>query len=400
VLLFCPVLAWALEGRVLDAEHGQPLAGAIVTAGSEVVYTDVDGRYHLSAPASRVMARAIGYGRASVAAPADGEPPPLRLAPVRPKALYLSIYGIGDAGLREAAVKLVDSTELNALVIDMKGDRGLVPYPSKVPQAAQCGARSVTTVRDMAGTVASLKERGIYLIARVVVFKDDPLAAAHPEWTVRTAQGAVFRDRERLAWIDPSRRESWDYALDLAAEAAELGFDEIQFDYVRFPDSAELLYAVPNTQANRVAAITGFLAAARKRLTPYNVFLAADVFGYVAWNENDTSIGQDLEEIVGVVDYVSMMLYPSGYSHGIPGYTDPVQHPYEIVYRTLRRAIDRTGVSPLRFRPWLQAFRDYAFDRRPFDADEIGAQVHAAEQAGSDGWMLWNPHNVYAPFRP
>jgi hypothetical protein len=160
------------------------------------------------------------------------------------------------------------------------------------------------------------------------------------------------------------------------------------------------LYAVPNTQANRVAAITGFLAAARKRLTPYNVFIAADVFGYVAWNENDTSIGQDLEEIIGVVDYLSLMLYPSGYRYGIPGYTDPVQHPYEIVYRTLRRAIDRTGVSPLRFRPWLQAFRDYAFDRRPFDADEIGAQVRAAEQAGSDGWMLWNPHNVYAPFRP
>jgi hypothetical protein len=242
---------------------------------------------------------------------------------------------------------------------------------------------------------AMLKEQGIYLIARIVAFKDDLLAQAHPEWSVRTADGHLFHDREHFAWIDPFRREAWDYLLDLGEEAAAMGFDEIQFDYVRFPDSRDAVFSQPNTEANRVAAISGFLQAARGRLAPYNVFLAADIFGYTAWNSNDTYIGQDLAALSQAVDYLSPMLYPSGFQFGIPGTPEPVRQPHDIVLRTLRRAAARTGIAPLRFRPWLQAFRDYAFDRRPFDADEIRAQIDAAEQAGSDGWMLWNPRNSY-----
>jgi hypothetical protein len=174
-----------------------------------------------------------------------------------------------------------------------------------------------------------------------------------------------------------------------------MGFDEIQFDYVRFPDSRDLRFAMPNTEENRVAAIGGFLQAARKRLAPHNVFLSADIFGYVAWNMNDTYIGQDLATLADAVDYISPMLYPSGFQFGIPRVPDPVQQPFAIVQRTLQRAIARTGISPLRFRPWLQAFRDYAFDRRLFDADEVRAQINAADAVGSDGWMLWNPRNTY-----
>jgi len=394
--LLCPLLALALDGRVLDADSGRPLRGAIVTAGTATTVTDADGRFHLPGAPATVLARAIGYGRTVTAVTPEGKLDQLlRLSPLRPKGLYLSIYGVGDTGLRDAALKLVDSTELNALVIDLKGDRGQVPYPSRVAQASLSGARAVTTVRDMAAGVARFRQHGIYLIARIVVFKDEPQANAHPEWAVRTAQGALFRDREQQAWIDPSRREAWDYPLALAEEAAALGFDEIQFDYIRFPENPELVFSVPNTAANRIAAISGFLSEARKRLAPYNVFLGADVFGYVAWNESDTGIGQDLKQLMQLVDYLSPMLYPSGYQFGIPGYPDPVQHPYQIVNLTLHRAIERAQVSPLRFRPWLQAFRDYAFDKRQFDADEIRAQIDAAEQAGSDGWMLWNPHNVY-----
>ena len=145
-----------------------------------------------------------------------------------------------------------------------------------------------------------------------------------------------------------------------------------------------------------MAAITGFLAEARRQLTPYNVFLAVDVFGYVCWNLDDTQIGQRLEDILPLVDYVSPMLYPSGFSFGIPGYRDPVQHPRQIVELSLNRALARTHVSPLRFRPWLQAFKEYAFDRRVFDADEVKAQTVGSESFGSDGWMLWNPRNDYA----
>jgi hypothetical protein len=135
---------------------------------------------------------------------------------------------------------------------------------------------------------------------------------------------------------------------------------------------------------------------ARKRLLPYNVFLSADIFGYVCWNLNDTSIGQTLESVAPHLDYLSPMLYPSGFQYGIPGYRIPTKHPYEIVYLTLKKARERTGLPPLRFRPWLQAFRDYAFDRRFFKEREIRDQIDGVEQFGSHGWLLWNPQNIYS----
>jgi len=157
-----------------------------------------------------------------------------------------------------------------------------------------------------------------------------------------------------------------------------------------------VVFNQPNTEANRVAAIGGFLAAARERLIPYNVFLSADLFGYVAWNQNDTDIGQTLAAVAPSVDYLSLMLYPSGFQFGIPGYRNPVQAPYETVHLTLKRASQRTGLPATRFRPWLQAFKDYAFDRRHFSDEEIRAQIRASEKFGSTGWMLWNPRNAYS----
>ena len=147
---------------------------------------------------------------------------------------------------------------------------------------------------------------------------------------------------------------------------------------------------------NRVAAIDGFLRDARTALVPYNVFLAIDIFGYVCWNPDDTGIGQQLERLAEVVDYISPMLYPSSFQFGIPGCRNPVQHPHEIVHRSLERALERTGLSPVRFRPWLQAFPDYAFGGRSFTSGEVRAQIEAAESIGTNGWMLWNPHNRYS----
>jgi len=163
---------------------------------------------------------------------------------------------------------------------------------------------------------------------------------------------------------------------------------------VRFPDAPGLKFSKPIDMKSRLAAIAGFLTEARRRLTPYNVFLAADIFGYVAWNRNDTHIGQRLEELAPIVDYISLMLYPSGFQFGIPGYRNPVAHPYEIVFLSLQSARAR-GIPSIRFRPWLQAFRDYAFDRREYTGTEKRAQISAAEKFGSDGWMLWNPRNQY-----
>lgn len=396
LVLAAPASATVGWVQVVDAATCKPVAGAVVTVAGNPETADSEGFLALPQPARTVAVRAAGYRRLELQD--DGPLANARLArlqPFRPKALYLSFYGIGNAELRGAALKLLDDTELNALVVDVKGDRGLIPYRSAVPLAAEVGAQNVITVHDMPALLADLHRRGIYLIARVVAFKDDPLARARPGWAIHDREGNLYVDREGLSWTDPFRPEVRNYVLDVAEEAARLGFDEIQFDYLRFPDEAGLVFAEPSTQASRVAAITGFLAEARKRLAPYNVFISADVFGYVLWNRDDTHIGQRLEDLAPLVDYLSPMLYPTSFSFGIPGYANPVAAPREIVGLSLANAGRRTGLSGLHFRPWLQAFRDYAFDRRVFGAEQIRAQIDAAEAFGSDGWMLWNPRNVY-----
>lgn len=387
--------ASALEGAVVDAETNAPIAGATVLVGGDAAQSNGVGYFAIASQGDRVMVRSPGYRAATVSLADLTGPLELRLEPFRPRALYLSFYGIGYAPMRDAALRLIAESNLNAVVVDVKGDRGLIAYHTDIALAHAIGADRLTTIPDLPQLVSQLHGKGIYAIARIVVFKDDPLAAARPDVAVKTTRGALFRDREKLAWTDPFRREVWDYNIAVAVEAARAGFDEIQFDYVRFPDAKDVRLSESSSQATRIAAITGFLSEARKALLPYNVYLAIDIFGYVCWNLNDTGVGQRIEDIMPLVDYVSPMLYPSGFQFGIPGFRNPVQHPYEIVRLSLDEALARTHVSRLRFRPWLQVFKDYAFDRRVFDADEVKAQINGAESFGSDGWMLWNPRNVY-----
>jgi len=400
VTLFLLIPAYAMAyttGRVVDFFTGKPVKDAFVTSNNDVVLTGENGIFTVNTAFSKVGVRAPGYGRTEqIVIPLNGVPQEIKLIPFTPKALYLSFFGIGDRSLRESAIKLIQQTELNTLAIDVKGDRGMIPYKSSIPLAAEVGAQRTITVKEMAPLMRSLKAKGIYTIARIVVFKDNLLAQARPDWAVKTPGREIWRDRENLAWVDPFNKQVWDHNINIAVEAAQYGFDEIQFDYVRFPDASGLQFSMPNTEENRVKAVSGFLTEARRRLIPYNVFLSADIFGYVCWNLNDTKIGQRLEDLVAHLDYICPMLYPSGFQYGIPGYRNPVANPYEIVYLSLKRARERTNLPSHRFRPWLQAFRDYAFDRRYFNDREIMDEVKAAEGFGSHGWMLWNPRNAYS----
>jgi len=386
-------------GKVVDFFTKKPLKGAIIVSNhsSHIEQTDENGIFSIKNNGNKVAVRAYGYLRAeqAIIPTLSVAPQEIKLFPFTPKAVYLSFYGIGERSLRESALKLIEETELNGLVIDVKGDRGMIPYKSSISLASEVGAQKIKTVKDMNGLIRDLKEKRVYTIARIVVFKDNLLASNMPDLAVKTQRGEIWRDRENLAWVDPFKKEVWDYNIQIAIEAAQYGFDEIQFDYVRFPDASEPRFSRPNTEENRVKAISGFLMEAKKRLKPYNVFLSADIFGYVCWNFNDTLIGQKLEELITHLDYLSPMLYPSGFQYGIPGYRIPVANPYEIVYLSLKRAQERSHLSSVRFRPWLQAFRDYAFDKRYFNGIEIRSQIKAAEVFGSHGWMLWNPSNIY-----
>jgi hypothetical protein len=383
--------------RVVDAHTRAPIAGAIVTDGEHEVRTDAHGQFSLSPQAARVGVRAYGYARTQVDAGTLRRPnAEVSLTPFKPRALYLSMFGVASGPLRNAALRIADTTEINAFVIDIKGDRGYIAYHTANALAEQAGAQKVITIRDLPVLAASLHEHGLYAIARIVVFKDNLLASARPDLAVRRGGGAIYHDREGLAWADPFNRDVWAYNIAVAVDAARAGFDEVQFDYVRLPDAPGLALPQGRSQAARLAAIAGFLGEARRAVAPFNVFLAADVFGYVCWNRNDTGIGQRLDTLIDVVDYLSPMLYPSSFQFGIPGYRNPVANPYPIVRLSLEEAVERTRVPPARFRPWLQAFPDYAFHGGSFRSGEVRVQIRAADDVGTNGWMLWNPRNQYS----
>ncbi len=392
--------AGRVQGRVLDAGSGLPLRGASIWSGTTEVLTDADGRFSLEPSPGQprtVIVKTPGYERKQLTLTSPELT--VRLRPQAVRAAYLTYYGVGDRRIRERVLELVGRTELNAVVIDVKGDRGLIPYRTEVPAALEAGAQGPVIIKDFDAQLASLKAQGVYTIARIVVFKDTILANHRRDLAIiDTRTGRPWLDNEKLAWVDPFREEVWNYAIAIAKEAAAKGFDEIQFDYVRFPTDGRLSaarYSQPNNSTTRLPTIAAFLAKARRELGPTGVFIAADLFGYTAFNGNDTDIGQRIEELAPYLDYICPMVYPSGYHLGIPKYRNPVAHPYEVVRESVRLTRQRSQATSVQVRPWLQDFRDYAFDRRIFGVREIREQMRGASEGGAVGWMLWNPKNDY-----
>lgn len=391
LLVTLAAFSWgaSTSGIVLDKTTGKPIASAIVISENKEYRTDENGTFQIP-QTNLVGIRAVGYERKFYKS--SGK---MYLERLIPKALYLSSFGATHGKIMGNAKHLICTTDVNALVIDIKMDRGQIAFKTANPIANKIGAQEVILFKDLPKFVADLKKEGIYTIARIVSFKDTPYITAYPQFGVKKTDGTLFKDKEGLYWVDASRKESWKYIIDIAEESAKAGFDEIQFDYVRFPDRKGIKFSVENNQANRVQAISGFLESARTRLIPYNVFISADIFGYVSWHDADIEIGQRVDALAPFVDYLSPMLYPSGFNAGIPGYSNPVAANYEIVKHSLDKALEKSGGSPLAYRPWLQAFRDYAFDRRIYGDKEIRDQIRASDDFGSCGWILWNPRNVY-----
>ncbi len=395
-------------GIVRDSK-GQPVAGAAVSDGQTTVNTDAQGAFKLTGVPenAKLTVRASGLERQQLEVGQRTNVDAIELKPFAAKSLYLTYYGVGDEGLRNGVLELADKTEINAVTIDIKGDRGWLAYRSSVPLVQEIGAQDAIMIPDPRQFLAELKNRGVYTIARIVVFKDNPLATAKPHLAVMNSDtGSPWVDNEGLAWADGMREEVWDYNIALAEEAIDLGFDEVQFDYVRFPTDAgagnslsSIALAKANTMENRVAAISAFLEKASKAIHAKGGLVSADIFGYVVWRQDDMGIGQRLEDVAKHVDYVSPMVYPNLFWHGLPFETGALYgdqqaglFPYEIVYESMKIAASRIG--PEKLRPWLQYYDDY-LTGKGYGAAEVEAQKRATYENGITGWLFWDPSNRF-----
>ncbi|MCR4430472.1 MAG: putative glycoside hydrolase [Tepidanaerobacteraceae bacterium] len=315
---------------------------------------------------------------------------------VEVKGIYLTGWKAGIPDELQKLVKLVDNTELNAMVIDIKDNTGRITYKSSLPAAERIGANS-NRIKDIDGLLDTLKEHEIYAIGRIVVFEDPVLSKARPELAVKNKNGGNWVTRKGQGWVDPYNTEVWDYVVSIAEEAAAKGFNEIQFDYVRFPSDGDLnniVYPAYNGNS-RVSAISSFLSYAKKRLEPYGVYVSADIFGLVTTAEDDMKIGQHLEEVAKSVDYICPMVYPSHYASGSYGIENPNASPYDTVYRSLSHAVERLKkVEGYKagIRPWLQ---DFTLGPPPYGDREVRAQIKATYDAGLSEWILWDPANTY-----
>lgn len=300
----------------------------------------------------------------------------------------------------EQLIHLVDTTPLNTMVIDIKNDGGEVTYKMDYELASQIGATK-NYISDMEALVKRLKEKNIYLIARIVVFKDPILAEQMPEYSIHNKDGSLFRNRQGLAWVNPYEKEVWKYVLNIAVRAHQLGFDEIQFDYIRFPTDKGLSnvdYGPESSLQTKQQVITQFTKCASRILRERNIKVSADVFGGVISSEVDSElIGQDYVEMAEALDCISPMIYPSQFAKGCYGVENPDHSPYDIVYKSMMDSKTKLeGKQNVTVRPWLQDFTaSWLSDHISYDEKEIRAQIDAVYASGYNEWILWNAGNNY-----
>lgn len=392
-LLF-PFLLAAQQTVLVDKTTQEPLVNAQFIQNYSVTRSDANGTVRFDANKTKTV-HVKAYGYRPFRWDVNDSAPRLEIEPIKVKGLYLSFWGASPKSKTFAnAMELLETTEANTLVIDVKSEQGMMSYKTNVEEASAMNAHYKRTIKDIDSYMKQLKEKNVYTIARIVCFKDELSATNHPERAVRRADGTVWRNAAKMAWVDPFNPAAQDYIISIAVDAAQKGFDEINFDYVRFPAKADLLFSQENNQENRLKAINYFIEKAALKLRPYGVFLSVDTYGYVAWNtETDTNIGHQTGVLAEHADYLAPMLYPSGFNKGILGIDDPAAEPYRIVKATLLKMEE--SVEPVRLRPWLQYFKDYAFSRKHYNDFEVKEQIRASDDTNCSGWLLWNPSSRY-----
>jgi len=316
------------------------------------------------------------------------------------RGLYVNRFAAQSTKRMRALIAMADATEINAFVIDIKDEFG-INYKSVDP-VVQRNAGNAGTIGDLRALLDTLKAHKILAIARIVVFKDSVTARVNPKWIIRKADGSAWKDKQGLTWVNPYHRELWDYNVRIAEEVVKLGFGEVQFDYIRFPEPYKSLPQQVFPESNgldKPTALAEFLGYARARISKLGVRTTADVFGLVTTVPGALEIGQQWEALSPRADVLLPMVYPSHYPRGAFNLPRPNAEPYKVVVAAITRAHardEKLGIhSAEHVRPWLQAF---SIGQPPYGPTEIRAQKQAVYDAGYDGWVLWHPGSKYEPF--
>jgi hypothetical protein len=316
------------------------------------------------------------------------------------RGLYVFRYAVNNRRLKHL-IGISDSTEINALVLDVKDEFGLNFAPSDPLLKKNAGSQA--NLRNMKELVDTIRAHGILPIARIVVFKDSVAARVNPQHVIRQPDGSPWRDKQGLSWVNPYANEIWEYNLRVGDEAIRMGFGEIQFDYIRFPEPYKSLpkQIFPGQNGrSKPQVLAEFLSAARARYAKAGIRTTADVFGLVTTVNGALEIGQSWEPLAKSVDVMLPMVYPSHYPRGSFNIERPNAQPYEIIHVAISRARQRNeklGLTGEHVRPWLQAF---SIGAPKYGAREIEEQKRAVYDAGYDGWVMWEPGSRYDVFIP
>jgi hypothetical protein len=312
------------------------------------------------------------------------------------RAVYMTSWVAGTENWRAELVGLIEKTELNAVVIDVKDYTGRIAFSVSDSVLEKYGAEE-NRIRDVKEFINELHEKNIYVIARISVFQDPFFVKKRPDLAVKRRNGGIWKDYKGLTWVDPASKEYWDYIVRVARETEAAGFDELNFDYVRFPSDGnmkDISYPFWDQSISMAEALRQFFEYLDGRLSDLNVPLSVDLFGLTTVHSDDLNIGQVLEYAEPYFDYIAPMVYPSHYPKGYYDYSNPALHPYEIIYDALKTASQRliaASSTPSKLRPWLQDF-DLGAE---YSAEMVRKEKQAVYDAGLTSWMLWDPANRY-----
>ncbi len=322
--------------------------------------------------------------------------------PDQVKAVYISSWAAGSEKFREPLFKLIDTTEINAVVIDIKDYTGRISFKVNDPELEKTGAVQ-NRIPDLKEFIDALHDRDIYVIGRISAFQDSHLVKSHPEWAVKNKAGEVWQDYKGVKWLDAAATPVWEYVARIGKESYAQGFDELNFDYIRFPSDGnmkDIVYSWGEGKT-RDQTMRAFFEYINKEFATSSAVISADLFGLTTSSADDLGIGQVLEDALVNFDYVGPMVYPSHFGKGFIGLAKPAEHPYEVIKYSMDKAIDKAlaiDVSPLKIRPWLQAF-DLGATYTPA---MIRAQIQATYDSGLTSWMMWDAASIYdvEPYLP